>query len=192
MNTHSPALFFSRIEPYELGFCRLLNRAIGRRGVRPLFASISRLGDGVFWYMLMALLPVIHGRAALDVSLRMAAVGAVGVLIYPRLKTRRVRTRPFEAHAGILAGAAPLDKYSFPSGHTLPAVGFTVVATAYYPQLAWLLAPFALLVALSRIILGLHWPTDVPANGRTGRRTYWPVRSSRRCWPAPVVRCDRW
>ena len=58
---------------------------------------------------------------------------------------------------------APLDEFSFPSGHTLHAVAFTLVALTYYPLLAWLLIPFSASVAASRVVLGLHYPSDVLA-----------------------------
>ncbi|MNV30971.1 phosphatidylglycerophosphatase B [compost metagenome] len=58
---------------------------------------------------------------------------------------------------------APLDEFSFPSGHTLHAVSFTIVALAYYPWLAPLLVPFTVLIGLSRVVLGLHYPSDVLA-----------------------------
>ena len=57
----------------------------------------------------------------------------------------------------------PLDEFSFPSGHTLHAVAFTLVALAHYPGLAPLLIPFAACVAASRVVLGLHYPSDVLA-----------------------------
>ena len=63
----------------------------------------------------------------------------------------------------IQAWIAPLDEFSFPSGHTLHAVSFSLVALAYYPILAWLLLPFALSVAVSRVVLGMHYPSDVLA-----------------------------
>jgi undecaprenyl-diphosphatase len=63
---------------------------------------------------------------------------------------------------------APLDRYSFPSGHTLHAVSFTIVTTAHAPELAPILVPFALLVAASRVVLGLHYPTDVAAGAFIG------------------------
>jgi len=42
-------------------------------------------------------------------------------------------------------------------------VSFTLVALAYYPALAWLLVPFTLSVAISRVVLGMHYPSDVIA-----------------------------
>ena len=64
--------------------------------------------------------------------------------------------------------ARPLDQFSFPSGHTLHAVVFATVAIADYPQLAFLPIPFAFLVALSRMVAGLHYPSDVLAGAAIG------------------------
>jgi undecaprenyl-diphosphatase len=61
-----------------------------------------------------------------------------------------------------------LDQFSFPSGHTMHAVSFSIVALAYFPALFWLVVPFATLVALSRPILGLHYPSDVIAGAALG------------------------
>ena len=60
-----------------------------------------------------------------------------------------------------------LDRFSFPSGHTLHAVAFSLVACAYYPGLG---ASLAVHVAdrLSRVALGLHYPSDVIAGGALG------------------------
>ena len=69
---------------------------------------------------------------------------------------------------GIVAGTRALDRYSFPSGHTLHATSFSILAIDAFPQLGWLCAPFAVLVAISRVILGLHYPTDVAAGAVIG------------------------
>jgi undecaprenyl-diphosphatase len=64
--------------------------------------------------------------------------------------------------------AAVLDRFSFPSGHTLHAVNFTLVCSAYLPELAAPLAWFTAMVALSRPVLGLHYPSDVLAGAAIG------------------------
>jgi undecaprenyl-diphosphatase len=131
--------------------------------VRRLFSAISRLGDGVFWYVLMAALVVLDGFDGLRASVHMAATGLAALLLYKGLKRWTRRPRPYAADLRIRAWVAPLDEFSFPSGHTLHAVSFTIVALAYYPWLAPLLVPFTLGVALSRVVLGLHYPSDVLA-----------------------------
>lgn len=147
----------------ETRWCRRANHYCRRRRIRTLFAVISRLGDGVFWYLLMAALVLADGMDGLRASAHMAATGVVALSLYKVLKRWTRRPRPFAADLRIRAWVAPLDEYSFPSGHTLHAVSFSVVALAYYPWLAPVLLPFTAGVALSRVVLGLHYPSDVLA-----------------------------
>ena len=147
----------------ELRLCLHLNRYGARPLVRRGFAAVSRLGDGAFWYALMALLPFVGGMAGVHASLHLAFVGLVALGLYRSLKQSTRRPRPFARHRAITAHIAPLDEFSFPSGHTLHAISFTLVATHYFPVLGWVLWPFAVLVAMSRVVLGLHYPSDVLA-----------------------------
>ncbi|MEQ1580853.1 MAG: phosphatase PAP2 family protein [Steroidobacteraceae bacterium] len=165
MSTQS---LFLRIDQAERRVCLLANAAARGRVVRGLFQAVSRLGDGVFWYALMAILPVAFGFDGLLTSAQMLAAGLVGLALYKVLKHSLVRERPFIGLLGIECAMPPLDRYSFPSGHTLHAVLFTCIAVAHFPVLAVILVPFALLVAASRVILGLHYPTDVAAGAALG------------------------
>ncbi len=157
-----------RLAERELVWCLRFNQAAGRRGCRSLFAAVSRLGDGVFWYALMLCLLLWHGPAAAAAVTRMLAAALLGLVLYKWLKASTVRPRPCARNAGIRALAAPLDEFSFPSGHTLHAVSFSIVAVFHYPGLIWLLLPFTVLVALSRLVLGLHYPSDVLAGALLG------------------------
>jgi undecaprenyl-diphosphatase len=143
--------------------CICFNRAARHGTVRQIFRIVSRLGNGVFWYVLMGALLAIHGVAAVGVVLHMAAVGFMCTLLYKCLKAKTSRPRPYQVNQAITCNARPLDPFSFPSGHTLHAVAFTTIASVYYPQLSWLLIPLTLLIALSRMVLGLHYPSDVLA-----------------------------
>ncbi len=159
---------FERVDAFEQHVCRRLNRGCRRPAVRNLFRVVSRLGDGLFWYVLMLMLPVLYGHAGLVPAVQMGAMALVGIGLYRLLKERLVRERPYITFDGILAGTPPLDRYSFPSGHTLHAVCFTTLACAHVPELAAVLIPFATLVALSRVVLGLHYPSDVAAGAAIG------------------------
>ncbi len=150
-----------RLSESEIALCLYFNRINHKRAISRFFAAVSRLGDGVFWYTIIALLPLVYGMSALPVSVHMLAVGGVALVIYKLLKSLTSRERPYRLDANILHNVPALDLYSFPSGHTMHAVGFSTVLVSYYPEWGWLVVPFAALVALSRLVLGLHFPTDV-------------------------------
>jgi len=153
---------------YDLALCLIFNRWVRRRDVQYFFSIVSRLGDGIFWYSLMALLVMSQGVEGLIATLHMAMVGVTGLVLYKLLKHRFSRERPFVTHQAIRLGTDPLDRHSFPSGHTLHAIGFSIIAVFYFPALEWLVIPFASLVALSRIVLGLHYPSDVMMGATIG------------------------
>jgi undecaprenyl-diphosphatase len=148
---------------HDTGWCLRANRLGEGTGMRRFFAAISRLGDGVFWYALMGALIVFDGMDGLAASAHLAVTGVIALVLYKLLKRWTRRPRPFASDVRIRAWVAPLDEFSFPSGHTLHAVAFSLVAMAHYPALAFLLLPFTLCVAASRVVLGLHYPSDVLA-----------------------------
>lgn len=164
LRTHALEL----LAAWDRGLCRRFNRASDHACLLLIFAVASRLGNGMFWYALMAGLVVRDGARAFPAVAHMIAVGLVCTLVYKTLKRGTTRRRPYRVQPGITLSAMPLDQYSFPSGHTLHAVAFMLVALTYYPGLFWLVVPFTLLVALSRVVLGLHYPSDVLAGAIVG------------------------
>ena len=156
---------WQRIEPGsgERTLCLAMNRWGARRALTRFFSLISRLGDGAFWYTLIALLAAFGALRGLHAALHMTVVGVAAAFMYRSLKRWTRRSRPFRTHADITAYILPLDEFSFPSGHTLHAVSFSLIALVYFPWLAPVLLPFTLLVALSRGGLGSHSPSGLIA-----------------------------
>ncbi|MDR1074877.1 MAG: phosphatase PAP2 family protein [Xanthomonadaceae bacterium] len=147
----------------EHAWCLRANRICAHLWPRRYFSAISRLGDGVFWYALMIALLLFGAHKGLATASRMFLTGIATLTLYKLLKRCTRRPRPFAADRRIRAWVPPLDEYSFPSGHTMHAVSFSVVALAHHPWLALLLVPFTVSVAISRVVLGLHYPSDVLA-----------------------------
>lgn len=158
----------STLDYSEVSLCRRFNRYLNWHALEKLFAAVSRVGDGVVWYATMLLLPVVWGKQAFPVVVEMLVVGLVGLIVYKKLKQRTKRQRPCQRHFGLKYPVAPLDEYSFPSGHTLHAVGFTVVVGVHFPVLLWVFAPLTVLIAMSRVVLGLHYPSDVVVGALIG------------------------
>jgi undecaprenyl-diphosphatase len=168
MDIARSAELIRRFDVAEERVCVAFNRWSDYRSIRAFFAAVSRLGNGVFWYSWIVFLPALFGATGGWRALQMMATGTTGVAIYKWLKQRFVRERPYISHLRIHVGTAPLDRYSFPSGHTLHAVCYSIMLTAYFPILGWIVIPFAALVALSRVVLGLHYPTDVAVGAAIG------------------------
>jgi len=157
-----------RIARWDLQLCLRLNRVCYRMTWRVLFRCISVLGDGIAWYALMAMLLLIHRNQAVTPVLHMMVVGVICTIGYKLLKARTSRPRPYQVHQSIQHFTAPLDRFSFPSGHTLHAVAFSLIAAGYYPELTAALTVFSALIATSRVVLGLHYPSDVIAGAAMG------------------------
>lgn len=147
----------------EFRLCLHLNRMGEDRVIRRFFAVISRIGDGMVWYLLIlgfALHDLLSGGL---ISLQLAVAGSFTLVLYHSLKRWTRRPRPYQRFRLITAHLPPLDEFSFPSGHTLHAVAFSTIAIVHQPWLSTLLLPLSLLIALSRVVLGLHYPSDVLA-----------------------------
>lgn len=158
----------ARLQSWDERVCVSLNRGIHLRPLLQLLRVVSRLGDGIFWYALMAVMLLADFAHSVRPVAHMVLTGLACTLVYKLLKRGTLRPRPFQVHQHIAAGTQPLDQFSFPSGHTLHAVAFTLLACTYYPVLAWVAVPFTLLVAASRVVLGLHYPSDVLAGAALG------------------------
>jgi undecaprenyl-diphosphatase len=159
---------FGWLDRMEGRLCLPCNRVCRNRLVKRYFQSVSRLGDGVLWYALLVALPALNGTNALLPVMHILLTSLTGAITYKLLKTSLLRERPFASHAAVEMQARPLDRYSFPSGHTLQAVLILVMLESYFPLVALMLIPFGLSVAASRVILGLHYPTDVLAGALIG------------------------
>jgi len=167
--SEKPGTAAQRFADVDAAICAVFNGISRSPRFCLLFRIASRLGDGLFWYALMAALPAVAGLHGLLAAAHMTAASLAGLGVYTLLKSRIGRERPCAVHAERISCAMPpLDRYSFPSGHTLHAISFTLVLCSYFPQMIWALLPFAVLVALSRMILGLHYPSDVLAGALIG------------------------
>ena len=155
----------------DLRGAQAMHRIACRPAVVATLVIASRLGDGLIWYATMAGLWLVGGPPGAACALQMLGVGALNLALYRTVKQRVCRRRPFVDCPEIRACTHTLDAYSFPSGHTLHAVSFSIVLCFHFPAAALVAVPFVLLVAASRMVLGLHYPSDVAVGAAMGMAT---------------------
>ncbi|MDI9246162.1 phosphatase PAP2 family protein [Marinobacter sp. CHS3-4] len=166
--TSKVSQLFDLVDQREFRLCQSINQLLRYRPVRRYFSLVSRLGDGWLWYLIILAMPIIDPERGLSIALAMVTTGLLCTVLYKFLKHRLIRERPFISFKAINCAVPPLDRYSFPSGHTLHAVCFNTMLAVASPQLALVLLPFTVSVAASRVVLGLHYPTDVAAGASIG------------------------
>jgi undecaprenyl-diphosphatase len=162
------SIYLNRMQAVDSALCVTVSHTNQYRVIRDVFRAASRLGDGVFWYTLMGGILLTQQTEGILPVLHMALAGFSGTLIYKWIKKKTLRPRPYQIRQDVWVVGKPLDHFSFPSGHTLHAVVFGLVAMSYFPLLAIVLVPFMFMVAISRVVLGLHYPSDVFAGATLG------------------------
>jgi undecaprenyl-diphosphatase len=122
---------------------------------------ITRTGDGFLYPVLGVMILLLDWETGLKVVLPGLLAFAIELPIYKIIKSKTIRLRPFEALPGIINLVHAPDKYSFPSGHTAAAFIMAIVIASAFPALALPMIIWASSIGLSRIYLGVHYPTDV-------------------------------
>ena len=104
------------------------------------------------------------------------SLGAGALASAAKMLVARSRPRAFDLLNGdvwdTFGGWLPSERntglQSFPSSHTVTAVGLAVVLAAWYPRGRWLFATLAVLVGMNRIQCLAHFPSDVFAGAALG------------------------
>jgi len=147
---------------------RRVNRWSAPRWVRVWMLCASRGGDGWLWYAVGIALLIYDGSRALPAVVAAALAGVLSTLAFLLLKRMAARRRPCDFEPHCWASLLPPDQFSFPSGHTMAAFAIAVPLSLFYPPLTAGLLFCAVSIAISRILLGMHFLSDVIAGAMIG------------------------
>lgn len=150
------------LSEYDTALFYRLNRLTAQRQCRRVL-WMSKTGDGYLYFALGMLLWAFereHGELFLYTALM--AYG-LELPVYVVMKKLFRRPRPCDLLSDMFVHVKPSDKFSLPSGHTAAAWLMASIIVYFYPDFALLACSWAMLIGLSRILLGVHYPTDVLA-----------------------------
>ena len=154
---------FDRIAAGDLRVMRRANAWFAPRWVRWWMMGATRAGDGWVWYIVGAIILLFGGRERFHALAAGTAAALFSIGCFLALKRTINRKRPCELHAHCWATVLPPDEFSFPSGHTMTAFGIAVALALFFPALSAALLFFAFSIAVSRVVLGMHFVSDVIA-----------------------------
>jgi undecaprenyl-diphosphatase len=142
------------------------------RWIRVWMLTATRLGDGWLWIATAAFLAA-SGRRGLSALAAGAVAAALANTLLVCVKSRIRRARPCEKAKPRHFDVDPLawfpsDRFSFPSGHALNAFAVGSVISLAFPIFAVPVLTISASVAASRVVLGLHWLSDVLAGALVG------------------------
>jgi undecaprenyl-diphosphatase len=149
----------------DLSLCCGAAHAVYSKALLLLFRGVSRLGDWPLSVIVGLTLLAVHGWRPFA---GWTIVSLLAIAFQKQLKNHYGRLRPCELPQGPPQRAPIPDHGSFPSGHTLHAVMAAVVTASLLPAVASVFLLIALLIALSRVVLGVHYPSDVLAGAAIG------------------------
>jgi undecaprenyl-diphosphatase len=146
----------------------------------------SALGAaGFIWWVTALITMVFPGKRTAAYRMLLAGFFTWALSEYA-LKPLFDRPRPFEVDASIsVIDARPLTR-SFPSGHAAMAAAYALAGSRMLPGSAWVWWPLAGIIAVSRIYIGVHWPTDAIGGAMIGLACAWFVLGGRWCARAPA------
>ena len=151
------------IERRDQRLMRRLNRWRAPRWIRYWMIAATCLGDGWLWYGVGLMLLLYGGPQRFAATGAAGASAVAGIGVFKLLKKLSQRPRPCQLAPHCWSKVLPPDKFSFPSGHTMTAFSTALVVSYFYPSLEGALFFVALSIAVSRIVLGMHYLSDVLA-----------------------------
>ena len=166
MTAHQTMLQFIAVRDHRL--MRKVNNWPAPKWIRVWAVAASRAGDGWLWYLTGISILLFGGPERLTAIACAGSGAAVGVGLFTSLKKLSGRKRPCEIEPHCWATLLPPDRFSFPSGHTITAFSVAIALSEFYPALLPALLFCALSIAASRILLGMHFLSDVVAGAVLG------------------------
>ena len=129
------------------------------------------MGDGYVWVGVCVAALFVEGGFA--IFRQLAVAFTIELAVYRVVKARVSRPRPFVAMPSVRMLLAPPDEFSFPSGHTAAACVILVVLGTASNFLILPLMTVVAVIGISRVYLGVHYPTDVLAGAVLGSVSGW-------------------
>lgn len=149
--------------------CLKVNGLAGKRVVDKISYYVSRLGDGSIYFITLAIFIMFFNKPAVIMCKHYLGAGFINIFFYKIIKNKVKRKRPFTKLEAINKIMPPPDEFSFPSGHSGAAAVFFICTLHHMSLLlAMVVLVWMIMVGISRVYNGVHYPGDVLAGYAMG------------------------
>ena len=145
----------------DITILRIINNSWKCRFLDIIMPSMTYLGSFPFMFIFCTATFLFHNTLLHSMAINAMISITISTGIGKILKVTVTRLRPFIKIPNLNIKKIGIDKYSFPSGHTTGAFSLAITIALYFHIFGFITIPLAICVGLSRIYIGVHYPTDV-------------------------------
>jgi undecaprenyl-diphosphatase len=159
----------ARVLAWDLALLRWLVALTLPSALNRLLIVFVRVGDGWIWLVILASLLWALPLATVKIVVAHCLTAlAISLVFYWPVKLLVRRSRPHHLDLGVTAKVPPLDKYSFPSGHTMNNLAVALTLSLYVPSILPFALALPLLLGMLRILYGVHFLSDITGGALLG------------------------
>jgi len=144
-------------------FIHLINSKIKNNFLDKIMYKITDLGGAVFTSIFALGLVLIGSSKVKLIGIEAILALFFGQIFVQSLKKLMSRERPYKILKHLHTFGIEMRDYSFPSGHTTASFSLATTIALNMPKTTFVVILLAFIIGMSRVYLGVHYPTDVAA-----------------------------
>lgn len=153
----------NKFKKFDDIFIEIINKRMGNKYLDSIMYRVTNLGSAQFAAFVIFTMLFFGNKRFKNIGVEIFLALTMSQIVVHSLKMLLSRERPYNILEQLNTFGIDLKDYSFPSGHTAASFSLATTLALNVPKISIVVYFLAIVVAISRIYLGVHYPTDVAA-----------------------------